>query len=214
MSTSHSIHSDRLRLFLLPFFPFVFVVDGMQNVNQCQATNVQLFHSTASRHYRNRTHAHSEQRQTTTAKKRCILNQFYLYYDKLFCKTNPANKLSYFPCALGDVCTRIRVLCAAKTENEQIQEVRGGGTQRPSKRERDPLCLWQCEWMDECTSMATNKTKRKYSTRNGAQPQHHGQTIEQSEQKTVVNFCWKKLQIKRGHPNERSDDQLENDILN
>lgn len=25
-----------------------------------------------------------------------VLNQFYLYYDKLFCKTNPTNKLSYF----------------------------------------------------------------------------------------------------------------------
>ena len=114
-------------------------------------------------------HMHTTNRDKQQQQKCCILNQFYLYYDKLFCKTNPANKLSYFlvrsvTFALEFVC------CLQKKKRRKRANKRDTRWRLCSWWAKGRLYLWQCAWMDECTSMATNKTKRKYSIRNGAQP--------------------------------------------
>lgn len=78
----HLLCSCRLLPFKLPGSCSLSRFSSMRNMNQCNKCSLFSFYSflTLPKPH----HA------------KCILNQFYLHYDKLFCKTNPANKLSYF----------------------------------------------------------------------------------------------------------------------
>lgn len=122
---------------------------------------------------------------------KCILNQFYLHYDKLFCKTNPANKLSYFHGAVIRAAHEkknqsVRLSCSSFLHSKierQIHKIKVIARYFVTHTRYKSNLLWQCRRMNVRRWRQIRPSANIFTTRN------------QAAKKTVVNFVeWLKSQ--------------------